>query len=60
MQDNAEIQCPYCGEMLDISLDPSIRSQTYIEDCQVCCKPIQIRVIFEYGEANVQAEPLDT
>ncbi len=26
-------------------LDPSVRSQTYIEDCEVCCKPIRIRYV---------------
>lgn len=24
-------------------LDPAVKSQTYIEDCEVCCHPIQIR-----------------
>lgn len=59
MQETAEIECPYCGEWLEISLDPSIASQVYVEDCQVCCKPIQIRVVFEQGEAKVQAETVD-
>lgn len=27
-------------------LDDSVRSQTYIEDCEVCCKPIKIRYVF--------------
>jgi len=30
-------------------LDPSV-SQTYIEDCEVCCNPIQVSVVFEEGE----------
>jgi hypothetical protein len=28
-------------------LDPSVRHQVYIEDCEVCCNPIQIRIGFE-------------
>lgn len=32
--------CPYCGEQLDVLLDPSVPHQAYIEDCQVCCRPI--------------------
>ncbi|HEV8130872.1 MAG TPA: CPXCG motif-containing cysteine-rich protein [Acidobacteriota bacterium] len=59
MQQTAEIECPYCGESLEIVIDPSVASQTYIEDCQICCKPIQIRVRFEEGEPQVDAEPTD-
>jgi len=59
MQDTAEIECPNCGERLEISLDPSVPFQMYIEDCQICCKPIQIRVVFEQGEAQVHAETVD-
>ena len=42
-------QCPYCWENISMLLDPS-SSQTYIEDCEVCCNPIEIDVIFENGE----------
>ena len=34
--------CPHCGEEISMVLDLSVRKQTYIEDCEVCCKPIQI------------------
>ncbi len=36
------ICCPYCGETLTIVLDLSAGSQSYVEDCQVCCQPMQI------------------
>ncbi|MAY21773.1 MAG: CPXCG motif-containing cysteine-rich protein [Flavobacteriaceae bacterium] len=42
-------QCPYCWEEISMLLDPSV-SQTYIEDCEVCCNPIQVSVVFEEGE----------
>ena len=35
-------QCPYCWEDISMLLDSSIRKQTYIEDCEVCCNPIEI------------------
>ena len=38
------IDCPYCGEPVEILLDASIPSQQYIEDCQVCCRPITLTV----------------
>lgn len=31
-------------------LDPSVTTQTYIEDCEVCCRPIEFRVSFEENE----------
>jgi len=40
----SEISCPYCGEAITILVDNSIEAQQYIEDCQVCCRPIDIRV----------------
>ena len=38
------ISCPYCGETIHILIDCSIPSQHYIEDCQVCCQPINFSV----------------
>jgi transcription elongation factor Elf1 len=35
--------CPYCGEEISMVLDLSVRRQAYVEDCEVCCKPIEIR-----------------
>jgi hypothetical protein len=31
-------------------LDTSVRSQTYVEDCEVCCRPIEVRYSVEDGE----------
>lgn len=39
------IHCPYCGESIDILVDGSEPAQSYIEDCQVCCRPIQLSVM---------------
>lgn len=38
------ITCPYCGEPLDVLIDPADVGQQYIEDCQVCCKPINFLI----------------
>lgn len=38
------IGCPYCGETIKILIDSSDMEQQYIEDCQVCCKPINVLV----------------
>ncbi|MEM7540913.1 MAG: CPXCG motif-containing cysteine-rich protein [Pseudomonadota bacterium] len=34
--------CPYCGERISMLLDLSIGAQEYVEDCEVCCRPINI------------------
>ena len=40
-------QCPYCWENISMLLDASATNQTYVEDCEVCCNPIQITANFE-------------
>ena len=37
-----ELQCPWCGEPYGSMLDLTDASRTYIEDCQVCCQPIDL------------------
>ena len=36
------ITCPYCGESYSTQVDLSAGSQRYIEDCAVCCRPIEV------------------
>ena len=42
MTDQYFFQCPYCWEEISVILDKSIYSSSYIEDCEVCCNPIEI------------------
>lgn len=39
-------QCPYCWEEISMLLDPSIQQQHYVEDCEICCNPIEINSQF--------------
>ncbi len=39
--------CPYCWEEISMVLDISVRRQTYIEDCEVCCNPIEVRYVVD-------------
>jgi hypothetical protein len=41
--------CPYCWEQISMVLDLSITTQTYVEDCEVCCNPIEVRYLVEDG-----------
>jgi hypothetical protein len=45
--ESALIYCPYCGEAIEILVDDSVDGQTYVEDCQVCCRPIVLSVTLD-------------
>lgn len=47
------IDCPYCGESIVVLVDESVPEQSYVEDCQVCCRPIVIETT-EDPEGNVE------
>jgi hypothetical protein len=47
------IQCPYCGESIDLFVDDSVDHQQYVEDCQVCCRPIHVSVT-AHGDEGVK------
>ncbi len=47
---NHSTSCPYCGETIQLLIDCSVNEQRYIEDCEVCCQPMTIKV--EIDENN--------
>lgn len=44
MHDFETIDCPYCGEPNLLAIDVSAGAQRYVEDCQVCCRPMTVTV----------------
>ena len=44
------IECPYCGETIEVLLDLSGGDQDYIEDCSVCCKPMRLKLQVDGNE----------
>ena len=52
-----DISCPYCGELINILVDPSMAEQNYIEDCQVCCRPIVLAVTV-YGSQGTDDQEI--
>ena len=58
IENDCEFLCPHCGEAISIRADTSAgEEQSFIYDCEVCCKPIQIRFEIEGGEiVNFTAE----
>lgn len=44
------IQCPYCLQAISVLVDTGVfEYTTVIDDCEVCCRPIEISYIVEDG-----------
>lgn len=50
------VDCPYCGERLDLLIDTSAGAQSYVEDCQVCCRPILLEIQCNDGAVDIQVQ----
>jgi hypothetical protein len=46
--DSHKVYCPYCGELIELVIDCSVAQQNYIEDCEVCCRPIAVNVSIDH------------
>jgi hypothetical protein len=44
-----EITCPHCGEVFPVQVDTSQAEQSLIEDCTVCCRPIELTIRCQPG-----------
>lgn len=50
------VACPYCGESIGLLIDLSVPQQNYVEDCQVCCRPIIVNVAVDAnGSLEIRA-----
>ena len=48
MNDSVSLQCPYCGENVELNIDGGGGvQQEYVEDCPVCCRPWQVQAWIE-------------
>lgn len=56
-----ETTCPFCGETVTLLVDVAAgRRQTYVEDCWVCCRPMQVSVtVHARDEVDVEVRSLD-
>ena len=48
-----DVTCPYCGENVEIYVEPDVRGQ-FVMDCEVCCNPWLVRVVGRGGERDVE------
>lgn len=50
------VQCPCCWESFLLLVDPSVEQQEYVEDCEICCQPIDFTIDIDAdGSARVAA-----
>ncbi len=49
-------RCPYCGERLETLVDVTADEPAYVEDCEVCCRPIEFRIERDEGGAFLALE----
>jgi len=47
MLEEFSLQCPNCGETVNIFVDSSVEQQVYVEDCSVCCRPMLLAVSYD-------------
>lgn len=50
MEETATVDCPYCGQSMEMVLDTSIPSQRFVTDCEICCRPFEVTAECEPGE----------
>jgi hypothetical protein len=50
MVEMENVQCPYCGQSFELGVDTSVASQSFVTDCEVCCRPFEVVAECEAGE----------
>jgi endogenous inhibitor of DNA gyrase (YacG/DUF329 family) len=59
MPECVAITCPYCGEPVELVVDASGGAAAYVEDCPVCCRPMQVDVEVEDAAVSVRVRTGD-
>lgn len=60
LQEQIDSLCPYCNEAIQLLIDGSVEEQQYIEDCQVCCRPILISMTSDLeGDISIDVRTED-
>ena len=58
MSDEFLVTCPYCGEEVEIYVEPDLRG-SFVQDCEVCCNPWRVRVSSDGDERFVEVARAD-
>jgi hypothetical protein len=58
MDDVFEVTCPYCGEEVQVYVEPDVTG-SFIQDCEVCCNPWRLRVRRAGDESELEVARAD-
>jgi hypothetical protein len=58
VDDQFIVTCPYCGEQVEIYLEPDVRG-AFVQDCEVCCNPWRVRVFRSGSDRDVEVRRAD-
>ena len=50
MEEFVNIQCPFCGQSFGVAIDTTVANQCFTTDCEVCCRPFEVRAECVAGE----------
>lgn len=59
MPESIAVACPYCGESVELVVDETAGSASYVEDCPVCCRPMQVEVEANGDQVSVRVKTGD-
>ena len=49
---SASVLCPFCGQSSELEIDQTSGDQSFVTDCEVCCRPMEVRVMCEDGAVS--------
>ncbi|HEX6322099.1 MAG TPA: CPXCG motif-containing cysteine-rich protein [Vicinamibacterales bacterium] len=58
VDDSFSFECPFCGEQVEIFVELDVRG-SFVQDCEVCCNPWLVRVVYDGGERYVEVGRAD-
>ncbi|MGH8183786.1 MAG: CPXCG motif-containing cysteine-rich protein [Rhodanobacteraceae bacterium] len=59
MPEPVSLTCPYCGEPIELIVDETGGPAAYVEDCPVCCQPMQVNVEVDASGVRVRVKTGD-
>jgi prolyl-tRNA synthetase len=58
VDDQCVVTCPYCGEQVEIYVEPEVTG-SFVQDCEVCCNPWRVRVSGRHDDRDVEVGRAD-
>ncbi len=58
MEEYFSVTCPYCGEQVEVYVEPDVRG-SFVQDCEVCCNPWRLHVSRDGDERYLDVRRAD-